>query len=122
MSNYKFKDFIKQANDKTWSTQLNLFLDVFYKTPSLFCVLEEPKWSKDLSKENRSLLVSVIHRLCTIYKIKPPSWVMKKSYVLEEPYYLFKKGTRLHAYITFNALSEGVIRNVFITKDILKRV
>lgn len=122
MSNYKFKDFLEKATDKNWSIKLNLFLDKFYKTPSLFCVLEEPNWSSDLSKENRSLLVSVVHRLCTIYGIRPPSWIMKKSYVLDEPYYLFKGGTRLHAYITFNALSEGVIRNVFITKDILKRV
>lgn len=124
MRRFKLSDFFNDpnVNDKNCSVTLDAFLDAFYYCPSLFSFIPEPKWSSNLSKEKIALVVTVAHALCDNYGFFPPSWIMRKCYKLDEPYYLHRVGTRLHAYTTFNALEEGVIRNVFVTDTILKRV
>ena len=121
---FRLADFFNDSdvNNDSCGMTIDLFLDQFYTTPCLFCFLPEPDWSPNLSKERIALVVTKAHRLCNDYYIPIPSWVMRKSYNLDEPYYLHRPNTRIHDYVTFNALSEGVLRNVFVTKDILKRV
>lgn len=110
------------VNNDNCGMTIDLFLDSFYYLPSLYCFIPEPRWSPHLSIENISLVVTVCHTLCDDFNIPVPSWVMRRIYVLDKPYFMHKPNSKLRAYTTLNALPEGVTRNVFVTKSILQRV
>ena len=125
MRMFRLSEFVESYDGTTeieFSSMLNLYLDSFYRIPNLFSFLDEPKWKENIDKNHRALLVTVVHYLANKSNLPVPSWIMKREYILQEPFYLCRTGGKLHAYTTLNALQEGVMRNVFVTKDIVKRV
>lgn len=125
MRKFRLKEFVDEYEGSTeieFSTMLNLFLDSFYRMPNLYAYLEEPSWKESMDLNHRSLLVTVVHHIANKKKLPIPSWILKRKYILKEPFYLCRVGSKLHAYTTLNAIPEGVMRNVFVTKDIVSRV
>lgn len=125
MRKFKLKDFVSEydGNSETeFSTMLNLYLDTFYRMPNLYSFLEEPMWKDNLDTNHISLIVTIVHYLANKGNFVVPSWILKTKYILKEPFYLCRIGSKLHAYTTLNAIPEGVMRNVFVTKDIVSRV
>ena len=84
--------------------------------------LKEPIFNKNLNKEHKSYFVSVCHYLCNEFNFDISSWIYKSKWILKEPYFSMNAKGMLKLVLLQESPYEFKKNNIFVTKNVLKRI
>lgn len=97
------------------------FLDKFYKNPDWEIIKDEPDFSNS-TKEERAYIAALADYLGWNYLGKTSKWCQNPDYVLDEPWFACKKGSKMMAVSCIESPTAFKARNIFISRNGLNRV
>lgn len=113
-------------NKNLWH-YLGDFLDKFYaqyttKEERYELVKDEPEYYDNISEITYAFIAGAVHKICWDYWVEVPTWVMKKKYFLEKPYFSLNAQGDLRLVLLAESPIPFRMRNIFTSENTLDRV
>ena len=119
----EFINSLSQENEDA-SVLFGNFLDSYYRADiekRERMLAEEPKVYQNVRVIDYVNIAATVHKLARDSGISVPSWVFKKKYYTEEPYFPVRHPDLRLVYM-FESPSEFKHRNMFVSENVLSRV
>ena len=120
-------DIVKLTSENLneYKIYLGNFLDEFYASSiekKIEMVKEEPGEYEGLSEQTYAFIAGAVEKISNDSKIKPPEWVFKAKYFLNDPMFSLDAKGMLRLILLVESPNEFIVRNIFVTENCLQRV
>lgn len=109
-----------KMNNELKNLYVGNFLDEI-KTMDISHMFNEEPVFTDLDKVDVAYIVAMTHKLLNDRKLLVPSWVEKKEYCLDKPYFWIRTEGKMKLYLLMESPLEFKIRNLFVSGNVLER-
>lgn len=110
---------------KNFSIHFGNFLDEYYRTEigeKAGMLIDEPIFYPEITKETYAYLAAAAEKLSNDAQIEAPPWVFQSKYFLEEPYFPFEAKGYLRVILLMESPNEFLVRNIFVSENVLNRI
>lgn len=109
-----------KMNNELKNLYVGNFLDEI-KTMDISHMFNEEPVFNDLDKVDVAYIVAMTHKLLNDRKLLVPSWIEKREYCLDKPYFWIKTEGKMKLYLLMESPLEFKIRNLFVSSNVLER-
>ncbi|MEW9124876.1 MAG: hypothetical protein AB2421_19345 [Thermotaleaceae bacterium] len=121
------KELMQKSNEEpqNFTIYFGNFLDEFYNADDSkknIMIQDPPENYDNIKRETYAYVAAAVEKLCNDSKIQVPSWAMESKYFLEEPYFAMNAKGFLKVILLFESPNEFLVRNIFVSENVLDRV
>lgn len=109
-----------KMNNELKNLYVGNFLDEI-KTMDISHMFNDEPVFNDLDKVDVAYIVAMTHKLLNDRKLLVPSWIEKKEYCLDKPYFWIRTEGKMKLYLLMESPLEFKIRNLFVSSNVLER-